>query len=279
MAFRRPPLPALRPFVSLLWATPEVDDSRSMPFARERVLPTGAMHLVFRLSNEPLCVFATPDAPVARRMGHTLVGGARCRAYIRDISNPSCSVGAMLEPGAAQVLFGVPATELADRHTCLEDLWGPTANTIREQLGELPTAEERVSFLECVLLGRLPPMKALHPAVAEALHLLRQGAAVRSIVADSGYSHRRLIALFEEAVGITPKRYGRVLRFAQVLAQLKRCPQASLAQLAIAAGYSDQQHLNRDFRELAGVSPTRYLGAAPHESHHVPILACPHVAP
>ena len=59
----RPPKPALRPFVDLLWAA----DGAGVPGAasgRELVLPTGAVHIVFRLGDHPLRVFKDRDDAV-----------------------------------------------------------------------------------------------------------------------------------------------------------------------------------------------------------------------
>jgi AraC-like DNA-binding protein len=177
----------------------------------------------------------------------------------------------MLHPGTAGLLFGGSAAELAGAHTPLEDVWGPRAAAARERLLEARSAERRLDLFEMLLLERLPRVRGLHPAVAEALGKL--GACpVHGVVAESGYSHRRFITLFADAVGLTPKRYARVLRFKQVLARMAAAPNEPLAQLALAAGYSDQAHFNRDFREMAGISPTRYLSAAPEQPHHVPIV-------
>lgn len=271
MQLRRLPQPALRPFVAVLWASDDTARPEPRAVQRERVLPTGAMHVVFRLSPEPLRVFDEVDAPVGRAVGHAIIGGARATAYVRDVSAPACSVGAMLHPGTAGLLFGGSAAELSGAHTPLDDVWGPGAAAARERLLEARSPERRLDLLEGLLLERLPRVRALHPAVAEALGKLGT-CPVHGVVAESGYSHRRFITLFADAVGLTPKRYARVLRFQHVLARMVAAPTGPLAQLALAAGYSDQAHFNRDFREMAGISPTRYLSAAPEQPHHVPVL-------
>jgi len=40
--------------------------------------------------------------------------------------------------------------------------------------------------------------------------------------------------------------------------------------LALEAGYSDQSHFNRDFLEIAGMTPQAYRRAAPASPNHVP---------
>ena len=68
---------------------------------------------------------------------------------------------------------------------------------------------------------------------------------------------------------MAPKRFCRVRRLAHVLRLAGRRPEALLAELALDAGYSDQPHFNREFRELAGMAPGEYRSAAPIAAHHV----------
>jgi hypothetical protein len=136
MLLKRYPPPALRPFVKSLWVSDQTNVQRPAERTREHVLPTGEMHLVFRLSDQPLHLFKDDEDATGQILGCAIVGGARSTFYVRDISKPSCSVGAQLQPGAAKLLFGTPADELAERHTLLEDLWGHSANSAREQLIE-----------------------------------------------------------------------------------------------------------------------------------------------
>ncbi len=266
----RLPRAALRPFVERVWALAETAEAGAYPRRRrEHVVPTGGMHLVFRLSDDPLRLFDDQHDREGRVVSTMVVGGARARFYIRDVSTPLCSVGAMLRPGAAEVLFGVHADELSGRHTALEDLWGPRAASMRDELAELSSPEERLNAFERMLTDRLPIVRGLHPAVAHALQQFQATTSVHDVVRQSGYSHRRFIMLFSRAVGLTPKMYCRVLRFQDVLRRAGTGGLASLIDVAMDSGYTDQPHFNREFREFTGVTPTEYRLAAPRAAHHV----------
>jgi len=275
MMITRRPSPHLRPFVKAIWAGDGLASVAASAAKRERVLPTGTMHLVFRLGDDPLHLFDDENDPVGRTVGHAIIGGARSAFYVRDISRPARSVGVQFHPGAAAQLLGVPANELMERHTPLEDLWGRTSSEMRERLALASSPDRAIDLLESFLTERLGLVRESHPSVAKALELFAVTADVRQAVTASGYSHRQFIALFRHAVGLTPKIYCRILRFQGAIARVAEGPARSWADLAMAAGYSDQAHFNREFREFSGITPGRYRDLAPIWSHHVPIRVPP----
>jgi AraC-like DNA-binding protein len=247
-------------------------DQPASPVAdRERVLPTGTMHLVIRLSDKPLVLFDDVAGCTSRDAGHAIIGGARSTYYVRDISEPASSVGAQLLPGASEILFGLPADELSGRHTLLEDLWGRSAVEARERLHEGDSPERRLDIFESLLAARLPRVYGLHPAVAHALERFMTTTDVRKVVRETGYSHRRFIALFNRAVGLTPKLFCRILRFQRVMELTAAKQPASRVDVALVAGYCDQSHFNRQFREFAGVTPGEYDEISPPSLNHVPV--------
>ncbi|MBS0451946.1 MAG: AraC family transcriptional regulator [Proteobacteria bacterium] len=267
-------LARLRPFVQALWASEPGPGRLATPGAREHVLPTGAMHLVFRLTGPPLRLFAgEQDLQGYSAGGHALVGGPRERFYIRDMSQPCASVGVLLRPGAALPLVGAPADALAGRHTSLDDLWGPRAGLALERLQEVAGLNARLDLFESLLLERLADsFHGLHPAVAQALDPLCMGTQrVRELATRSGYSHRRFIDLFRAATGLAPKAYERVHRLGRVLDLAAADAQRGWADIADEAGFADQSHLTREFGDIAGLSPQAWRRAADAAApRHVP---------
>jgi len=267
----RPPPPVLRPFVQTLWVSEEPVRDPAISGDRERMLPTGAMHLVFRLSDQPVRLFDDVADRTGTDMGHAVVGGTRAGFYLRDTTRPVRTLGVLFRPGAAELLLGVPADELAERHTPLDDLWGRAAVAARDRLLAATSPAAQLDVVAALLAARLPAVRGMHPAVAHALGRIPFAPDVGAIVRETGYSHRRFIALFRRAVGVAPKTYQRILRFQRTLALLGTAPAPALVDVALAAGYSDQPHLNREFRAIAGISPAEYRRAAPVWAHHVPL--------
>ena len=271
MRLNRAPQPSLRPFIKSVWLVDGTGDERPKSIEREYVLPTGEMHLVFRLSEHPVRLFAGRLDTSGQTFGVAAVGGARASNYVKDVSEPSCTVGVQLQPGAACLLFGAAANELAGRHFRLEDFWSRSVDGARERLQEECDPTRRLQLLESLLARRLPRVRGVHPAVAMALQRFAEQADVHDVVHESGYSHRRFIALFSEAVGLTPKLYCRVQRFQRALARVARDRASTWVDLAMAAGYSDQSHFNREFLEFAGVTPGEYRKILPPKPFHVAV--------
>jgi AraC-like DNA-binding protein len=273
MAMKRPPIPELRPFVAVVWSeeTP-VCKAYDQPI-REHALPTGAMHLVFRLTDAPLRILIEDaDHVDAQTIAESMVGGARSRFYVRELSAPSCSVGAVLRPGAAELLFGASAEELAERHTPLGELWGASAHALRNRLLDTDGPEARLKALEGELAARLPRLRCLHPAIASVIDEMPSLRSVEIAVQRSGLSHRHFIAQFRRTVGLPPKVYLRILRFQKALRSLHHDGTGGgLAALAADAGYSDQAHFNRDFLEFTGITPAAYAARSPRQSNHLPV--------
>ncbi|HET7223546.1 MAG TPA: AraC family transcriptional regulator [Rhodanobacteraceae bacterium] len=260
--------PALQPFVSTLWAG---EPAAGGPAFRERVLPTGHMHLVFRSSTHPLRILDDPQDCRGSTFGLAVVGGVRTDAYLREVAPSGASIGAELRAGACMALFGVPADALAERHTPLEDLWGAETMRACDRVFSARGAADQLDIFEGILAARLPRAHGLHPAVAAALAEFRESQDVHAMVAASGYSHRHFIAVFERETGLTPKRFCRMQRFRKLLAHAVAHPTLSWTELALAGGYSDQSHFNREFRAFAGIPPGVYRRAAPRYPHHVPL--------
>lgn len=173
-----------------------------------------------------------------------------------EIRHGGRQVGVQLGLGVtgARALLGVPAAALADRLVDLGDV-DPALRHLPEQLAGTPR-DRRAEVVEAALLAALGRHQgaAPRPEVSRSLALLARGATVQQVADEVGYSRRHLRDLVVAESGVSPKQVQRLARFARGH-ELARDPSRSLAAVAAEAGYSDQAHLTREWRELAGVGP------------------------
>ena len=251
------PAPPLDSYVECFWWS-----ERSAPqTCSEHMLPSGCAQLVFALHDTPIVCRAGSSATDPVIWSRGVVHGPQWQYFISGPKPPGASAGVAFRPGAAGALLGVPIAELTDRHTPIDALWGGRGRDIRERLLAAQTPDEIFRLLEQDLTARLKRPLLIHPAVARSLAPgtpVSSPTRVRDIQREAGCSPKHFIALFRAAVGLTPKHYYRVRRFKAVLDRLASGGEANLADVAAMAGYSDQSHLTREFRDFAGITPTQY---------------------
>jgi AraC-like DNA-binding protein len=165
-------------------------------------------------------------------------------------------------PGAAAAALGVPADALLNQTVPVAELWG-SAGGLVDRLAGAPDAAARVRLLQAAVRDRLadqPPPDPLPRGLVVALGRTGDGPrGIGALAAELGMSERHLHRRAVAAFGYGPKMLDRVLRLQRFLA-LARSARDSLAELAVRAGYTDQPHLTREVRALAGVTPATLIG-------------------
>ena len=125
-----------------------------------------------------------------------------------------------------------------------------------------PLAAEGLVLQLLSTAGRAEPASARRACwlrdARELLHERAPHAATLSELAEAvGVHPAHLARSFRREYGVTVGEYARGLRLDWAQARLTDS-EASLAELAVAAGFADQSHFTRAFRAYAGVTPGRY---------------------
>lgn len=238
-----PPPVALSLWVACCWTA----YGSSTQVLRHRVLPDGCSDLIFEL------------APVRGDALVRCVGPMR-RAIQAEFSGFVDLFGIRLRPGALPALLGVSAQELRDQAIELQLIDRALQRWLDPStLVALPRAQ-RAPWL-WARLGQRLLATPVDPAIRQAFRQLgmldAEPASVAILARDLGLSERTLERRFVHATGLNPVVFRRLSRFRQLL-RLAAGSELDWASLAAAAGYADQAHLSREFRDFAGITPATW---------------------
>jgi AraC-like DNA-binding protein len=204
-----------------------------------RTLPDSCVDLTLQLAPEPRAYVAAPDT----------------RASCRTTPFPVHLVGARLLPGTAASL-GIAVDTLADGWTPL-DAFLPhrvVARLLRD-VTSVDEAHAQIAVLDAFFAAHVLN-RALDPRLGSALRevFARCGdVSIDDLARHSGAHTRTLGRLFDRAVGLSPKRFARVVRLQAALGALPAGK--GWTRVALDLGYSDQAHFIRETRELFGTTP------------------------
>jgi AraC-like DNA-binding protein len=254
--YARPTGPASK-FVELFWYWSD----HPRPFIRERILPMGSNELVIRL-----------ETPSTSASG---LAGPRSTPMFIERQQKNQLLGIHFKPGGAFPFLTLPFGELHNNWITLADLWGEKrAARLLELLHKEPTIDAKFALLEKWLMWIAGQPPVHHAAVAFALDVFKSDSGLKSsaMVAEKvNLSQRRLIDLFRDEVGMTPKLFCRVQRFRDIVVRINNLQSVDWVDLALSFGYTDQSHFIHEFREFSGLRPSEYLALRTEHPGHVKV--------
>lgn len=197
--------------------------------------------------------------------GSLWLSGPETTSWSRGYPLGSNAVGVRFRPGVGPAVVGVAASDVRDARIRLSDVWSD--RDVRElagRVGEQSGDAGRIRVIEGALRSRVSsarPVDVVALAVAVEVGRVRP-VPVREVARATGMSERQIHRRCNSAFGYGPAMLTRMLRLQRALrlARSDRRP-PRLADLAVASGYFDQQHLGHEVRAIFGTTVSALFSA------------------
>jgi AraC-like DNA-binding protein len=164
-----------------------------------------------------------------------------------------------LPPLAAYALFGGAIVERNRAPTDLLEIAPLPTKILLDQLRDTGDWGARLMAVDRFLARRFAESRErIRPELAWAWHTLERSdgqVAIRALAKTIGWSERHFINQFCAYFGVRPKAAARRLRFSRAFSEVLSGPGSDLCTIAARAGFSDQSHMTREFRDLSGLTP------------------------
>ncbi|MEX0284800.1 MAG: helix-turn-helix domain-containing protein [Paracoccaceae bacterium] len=121
-----------------------------------------------------------------------------------------------------------------------------------------PTDETFYKIIDSFLEGARDPV----PEITEAARRIEAedgNLSITDLATELGMNDRQFRRKFSEIVGVTPKTFAIIRRVLFTLAEISENPDMDIADVVYRAGFSDQAHLTRTFRQYLRQTPGRLV--------------------
>jgi AraC-like DNA-binding protein len=229
------------------------DPLQSIPYKAYPPKPEQTLHFFLK---EPFCIKTKNQGTLHPP---SILFKAQQTALINQLTQHDfIDVQIVFQPSAIFQLTGIPATVLTNQFLDATVIFPTTIQSTFSQLQEAKDYAELIRIAEVFtssLVQKTKKKTVLLDAVCE-LMVKHQGNVSMDWLAEQAcYSTKQFKRQFAERVGLNPKTYARILRLNRAY-NFRNCfPKKNWNTIAAQCGYTDYQHLAKDYKEFNGVTP------------------------
>ncbi len=192
----------------------------------------------------------------------SVVIGVTANSALMRFSDEVQAIGIRFYPGKSYPFIQVPAYELTDHIVPSCEIGLQAFDTKPELFSKSVNQEKQIEILESLLTSRLIKFSQKDKNVLQSVALIKKHNGlikIDDVSKQLGMSRRHFERRFRYYVGLSPKEFCRIIRIQTVKSHMKLSSPQSLTSLAYDAGFYDQAHFIKEFREIMGLTPGQYL--------------------
>ncbi len=254
------PCPVLRPYVRnylLIHLDNLPDDYRIKPY------PTRIEQALVFFARGHIKSHDPHTGIVSKIAANALFGQHVSRLNFHTFPEPDfLMLMVVFQPGAMYRLLGFSSNELTQAFCNAEDILNAELRSVNDQIANANTYKEMIERAEAYLLRKLRNLKIdAHPIDRIGTLLLHNPTpfSLDWLANQANLNPRQFERKFNERIGIGPKLYSRISRFYQTFAHKEKHPHIDWLTVAVHFGYTDYNHLAKDFKQFTNVTPNIIL--------------------
>jgi AraC-like DNA-binding protein len=248
----------LRPFIQCYWQI-----KSTLPMASpstELLHPDGGLGMILNFGD----ALAYEDKAIS---SDCFMDGIHTKTRWFTMAGHIDAIGIRFNPGGASHFFSVPLAEINNSTLNLSELALDQLTESCQEEKETNPSGDILGFVDGLLLGMLTEPRRADLAAHALMKKIRASEGrvlISNMTEDAGKSYRQLERLFKRYVGMTPKKYARIVRVRNARYQLKNKSTQSCTEIGALSGFYDQAHFIREFQSIIGLSPMGYLNFKRH---------------
>jgi AraC-like DNA-binding protein len=170
----------------------------------------------------------------------------------------------VFQPYGFNRLLGISVNEIRDGIIASEDIFGWQGSLFYEQLSAQSSLEAKLQLLNSFFLKLSAKKTIFNQTLIQAnlsyIFKNKGNISINQLVKHTGYTERHIERTFSESIGLSPKKFGNIVKLHHFLSLLKdKSKHNNFTNFCYEAGYADQSHLIKEFKKYTGITPTKYL--------------------
>ena len=161
-------------------------------------------------------------------------------------------------------LFHSPPEEITNKLLNLSALSNEFSNS---HLVSINNTEEQVKVIEKFLIDKSVRAIPFNEQIEKAIQFFEENfgnISISDVCEKIHLSGRHFNRTFKKIVGVSPKQYSKLLQLHYIIKLMKGKNYSSFQDIAYGAKFYDHAHLNHNFKELTGFTPTEFINSDKH---------------
>lgn len=247
------PEPSLQPYVENIIV---VDLNVNEDFIQEiTIVPDYRPCLCFILEDK---VSALENGSLVERE-NVIFAGFHLFSTVMNLGKRHRAVCVQFKPiGWNSLMNHVPQNEVLNNCFGAKLFLGSYTDVLIERLATVTTAGLQNYIIQSFLKERLNKLEIPTPFDRAIDAFIQSGGklSVEETASLACLSLRQFERLCNQKIGVSPRMFGRLIRFSNTYKLKEQQPHLSWNKIAFHCGYFDHMHLIRDFKQFSGTTPT-----------------------